>query len=464
MDRLTGADATMRQPRSDLEILASYGLRNWWIVACSMLAAVLFGLVYLMLAKPSYDASAVVIIQPQSSDPNVQQAPAATPELVRSQVEVLQSRRVLDAVVRKLALYRDPDFGGAPASTPNPYRIAVAEQALSDRLKVENDGRSFAISITVRSHDPDSSARIANAIATTDIEQERAQKVAVIQATQNGLASRLSDLRAQTLAAENSAESYRQSSGLVPLSSIPEDSESYSAATPASRQIIELAKENATLAGGASEAGARFSAQQRSIARGQGDSTSEVLASPVVSSLRSQEAEVAKRESELLAKYRPDHPLVRPVEDQLKRIRGEIRSEIGRIHNSVGSQARSSTQAFASADRYMHTLTSKRSGELTSSVRLTQLQDDAKLKRQIYTEFAGQTQRSAERAGLQLPDVNLASPAYAPIRPAAPKKSFVLLVSLIAGLVIGLLIAFARSLTVGRTVAVETLRESTVRG
>jgi uncharacterized protein involved in exopolysaccharide biosynthesis len=454
MDSVTEGGATWREPRSDLDILATYARRNWWIVAASVVACLLLGVGYLAIAKPSYDASAVVIVQPQNSDPNAQQLPA-TPELVRSQVEVLQSRRVLDAVVSGLKLYRDPEFGGSTAFAPTPYHIAAAEQALSDRLKVDNDGRSFAISITVRSRDPDKSARIANAIANTDIDQERARKVALIQSTQNGLASRLSDLRTQTLAAENAAESFRQASGLVPLSSIPEDSESYSAATPASREIIELAKENASLAGDASQTRARLMAQQREIASGRGDSTTEVLASPVVSNLRAQEAEVAKREAELLAKYRPDHPLVRPIEDQLSRIRGAIGSEIGRIHSSVASQARASAQAFGSANGYMRSLSSRRSGELASSVRLTQLQDDAKLKRQVYTEFAGQMQRAAERAGLQLPDVNLASAASAPIRPAAPKKSFVLLASVIAGLMLGLVLGFARSLAVGRALVVE---------
>ena len=454
MDSLTDGGATWRQPPSDLDILTSYARRNWWVVAACVLVCLVLGIAYLAMAKKSYDASAVVIIQPQNSDPNAQQLPA-TPELVRSQVEVLQSRRVLDAVVTDLKLYRDPEFGGATGYAPTPYHIAAAEQALSDRLKVENDGRSFAISITVRTHSPDKSARIANAIANTDIDQERARKVAIVTSTQNGLSSRLADLRAQTLAAENTAESYRQASGLVPLSSIPEDSESYSAATPASRQIIELAKENSTLAGDASQASAAYAAQQRAIASGRGDSTSEVLASPVVSNLRAQEAEVGKREAELLAKYRPDHPLVRPIEDQLAQIRSSIRSEINRIHASVGSQARASAQAFGSADNYMRRLASKRSGELTESVRLTQLQDDAKLKRQVYTEFAGQMQRAAERAGLQLPDVNLASPASPPIRPAAPKKSFVLLVSLVAGLVSGLVLGFARSLAVGRAVMIE---------
>src|SRR5690349_15471919 len=141
MDGLTEGGAVLRQPPSDLDILASYGRRNWWVVAACVLLCLLLGIAYLAMARKSYDASAVVIIQPQNSDPNAQQVPA-TPELVRSQVEVLQSRRVLDAVVTGLKLYRDPEFDGSAGYAPTPFHIAAAEQALSDRLKVDNDGRS----------------------------------------------------------------------------------------------------------------------------------------------------------------------------------------------------------------------------------------------------------------------------------------------------------------------------------
>jgi succinoglycan biosynthesis transport protein ExoP len=458
MDALTDEVATARASPSDLEMLAAFGRRNWWLVAACGALGLLGGLVYVALAPRSYEASAVLIIQPRSSDPSSQQSPPATPELVRSQVEVLQSRSVLDPAVRQLALYHDPEFDGAAGAPPTARRIAAAEQALSDRLTVDNDGRSYAINLTVRSHDPEKAARIANAIASLYVEQERAQKINQIESTQRSLGTRLADLREQTLASENAAESFRRASGLVPLSSIPEDSESYSAATPASREIIELAKENADLAGKAAEGRARLMSQQRAIASGHGDSTVEVLASPVIANLRQQEADVAKQKAELLAKYRPDHPLIRPIEDKLAQIRSEISAETARVHSSVASNAGASTEAFGTADRYMDALTSRRSGELSASTRLSQLQDDAKLKRKVYEEFAAQMQRATEQASVQLPDVNLASPASAPIRPSAPKKGPVLLVAVAAGLLLGILLGLARSLIARPGTLVEVRR------
>ena len=460
MEAITSTRSETRYTRSDLEILADYGRRKWWVVAGCVAAALLAAIAYLLIARPSYTATAVLIMQPQSDQPNAQQS-TPTPELVRSQLEVLDSRAVLDATVRKLKLYNDPEFqGDASASSPLAYRIVQADEVLGTRVDAENDGRSYAISLSVTTHNPDKSARIANAIAATYIDQQRAHKVRLIEATRATLASRLADLRAQTLQAENGADAFRRQHGLVPLSSIPEDSESYAAATPASRQIIELAKENATLAGSAAEASAALTAQQRAIASGRGDSTAEVLASPVVTNLREQEANLAKNEAELLARYQPDHPLVRRTQAELGRVRREIGSEIGRIHTSVTSQARAGGQAFRAADDYMNRLASHRSGEISASTRLTQLQDDAKLKRQVYEEFAGQMERASERAGLQLPDVALVSPASAPSRPSAPHKAFVLIAALLVGLILGLILGIGRSIAGGRTVEIDRVRTS----
>jgi uncharacterized protein involved in exopolysaccharide biosynthesis len=446
MDTIVETSSTSSRSASDIELIASFTRRNWWVVVAAVALALAAAVAYLLLARPSYTATAVLLIQPQSDQPNAQER-LATPELVRSQLQVLNSRAVIDATVRKLELYKDPEFsGGAATSASTPTRIAHADEALSERVTAENDGRSYAISLSVSSHDPDKSARIANAMATTYIELQRTQKVKLIEATRESLGNRLADLKGQTIAAEDAADLYRTQHGLVPLSSIPEDSESYAAATPSSRQIIELAKENATLAGEKASAAANYAAQQRAINGGRGDSTSQVLSSSVIADLRQQESVLAKNQAELLERYHSDHPLVQRNEAELRRIRGELAQEIQRIHSSVASQARASSQAFGAADNYMNQLAARRSGEISSSTKMTQLQADAKLKRTIYEEYAGQMERAAERAGLQLPDVALVSPASPPIQPSAPDKPFILLASLIVGLMAGLLVSIGRSI------------------
>ena len=452
------ATTTRRQKRerSDFELLQDYGRRNWRVVLACVVAAVGIAVLYLALSQPSYKATAVMIMQPQSTQGEDQQAAPATPELVRSQLEILKSQRVLSLAVDRLNLARDPAFTAeAPGGASIAVRKAAAREELAERLLVENDGRSYTITLTASAADPEKAARIANTVAQAYIEVQRQQKVRIVEAAEQGLSRRLADLRSQTIFAEQLAENYRQQSGLVPLSSVPEDSESYAAATPASREIIEMSREHASLAAQRAQALARSSAQRNSISRGRGDSTAEVLSSSVVSNLRVREAQLSQRRSELLARYEPAHPLVGPVEAELAQIRRQLGDEIQRIHSSVDSQARASQQAFRSGDAFMQQLAGERSSDLAASTRLNQLQRDAKIKRETYEEFAAQMQRAAERASLQLPDVLLVSPASPPIRDSAPNPALLLLVAAIIGLVIGLALGLLRSMLSNREVVVD---------
>ncbi|HVF83931.1 MAG TPA: Wzz/FepE/Etk N-terminal domain-containing protein [Sphingomicrobium sp.] len=429
-------------PQSDRQLLAAFVRRNWWVVLGCTLVALLLAWLYLQSRDEEYKATAVLIIQPQNTQGDTREAQPATPELVRSQLEVLRSQRVLDEAVRQMKLDREPKFVGDAAA---PLRPAAAREELRERLEAENDGRSYIITLAASDEAPDKAAALANTVASAYVAAQRQQKVQAVDATRLALSQRLAALRNDTVAAEQAAENYRQRAGLVPLSSIPEDSESYSAATPASREIIEMSRERAALAARDAEASARYHAQRQAISRGRGDSTSEVLSSSVISSLRTQEAELARRESELLARYEANHPLVRPVQAQLSEVRQSILQEISRIQASVASAAGASSQAMRRGDQFMDQLEGKRSRDLAASTRLSQLQREARLKRDTYEEFAAQMQRAGERAGLQLPDVTLVSAATPPVRPSGTPAALVLLLAVAAGFLLGLLLAALRT-------------------
>ncbi len=440
-----------------MQLLVDYGRRNWWVIAVCVAGSLIIAAIYLALRQPTYRATAIMLIQPQSSDADSREVSPATPELVRSQLEILKSQRVLDAAVARLKLPDDPQFTKGLASVAGrPLRAAAASETLLNRIDAENDGRSYAIRLSAEDSNPDKAVRIANVVASTYIDMQQSQKVRTIERTRTALEGRLSDLRDQTTAAEMLAEDYRRRSGLIPLSSVPEDSESYAASTPASREIIEMSKEHAALAAKRAEAQARYASQQRAIAAGQGQSTAEVISSPVVADLRSREVDRAQRLSVLETRYGPDHPLVRPAREELAQVQQNLSAEVRRIHSSVASQAGASSQAFRSGDAFMGQLESARSRDLAAATQLNQLQREAHLKRENYEEYAKQMQRAAERVGLQLPDVILVSPASRPYRPSGANASLVLAIAALLGLLVGLVAGFARSLMADRRVAVRT--------
>ncbi|MEO6388717.1 MAG: GumC family protein [Croceibacterium sp.] len=449
---LDAATSGEEPPRSDFQLLGDYVRRNWWLILVCTAAALVAGVLYIKLAKPSYRATAVVLIQPQGPVGDRETAPQlATPELVRGQLEILRSQNVLSATVAKLHLDSDHDFiRKVPASSNAAVRNAAAREELLDRLELANDGRSFIVSLTATAAEPNQAASIANTTVASYIEVGRDQKVQAIERNQQVLQRRLDLLRSMMIDAEQQAEAFRVRAGLVPLSSVPEDSESYAASTPASREIIEMSKEHASLAAQRAQAQARYGAQQRAIAAGQGQSTAEVLSSSVVADLRIRESQLAERRSELLARYSPDHPLVAPVEAELAQVRNDISREVQRIHSSLRSQASASSAAFSSADAFMRKLANDRSRDITASTRLRQLQRDAQIRRETYEEYAMQAQRASGRAELQLPDALLISPASPPLRATGRPAAVVLFGFGLAGLIFGLMLGLLRSVLASR--------------
>ena len=451
MNAVTQSEEIRLRAREDRSLLADFTRRNWWVFVLCLGLAAIAAVLFIANSRPEYEATAVLLIQPQGTGIDDRDAAVATPELVRSQVSIIQSQRVLAAVVDRLGLEDDPAFTrDAPANAGPRDLEAAARDELADRLTVENDGRSYTINLSVSAEDPARAAQITNTAATTFIELQKEQKVGLIESTQDALGQRLTDLRAQAIEAEDQAEAFRRQSGLLPLSSLPEDAESYTNATPSSREIIELTRERAGLAADRATAVGKMRAQESAIRRGQGGSTAEVLASPVITQLRIEQSQLERQESELLAKYTPDHPLVIPVRAELQQLRATIADEIARIHASVRSSAEASSDAVGMSNSQMSALEGKRSRDLAASIRLRQLQRDAQLSRDNYERYASQMQQTTERAGLQLPDVVLISAASPPLRDEGQPAALIVLLALAAGFLLAAPIAIFRSMQAGR--------------
>ncbi|MBX4377642.1 hypothetical protein K4H02_21525, partial [Mycobacterium tuberculosis] len=100
-----------------------------------------------------------------------------------------RSNRVLSQVIDRTGLAKDPEFNGnlkdkgwlaavrelfSTDSTPDTAsREALLVRNLSDNLTVERSAQNFVFDITVKSSDPQKSARLANTLSDVFIEEQR---------------------------------------------------------------------------------------------------------------------------------------------------------------------------------------------------------------------------------------------------------------------------------------------------
>ena len=200
--------------------------RVWLIIAVTLVALATAGIALVAL-KPVYSATALVLVDPSKKnllEPETQFAGSSSDSLrVDSEVELVKSETTLLAVAQELDLATDPEFGlqlGLRDMLLAFFRIAEPElptgdEALSavlgslrDAITVQRRGITFLIAISARSGRPEFSARLANSIARTYIQQQLEAKVASTLASRDIIQARIADASATVAQSENAFDAF----------------------------------------------------------------------------------------------------------------------------------------------------------------------------------------------------------------------------------------------------------------
>jgi uncharacterized protein involved in exopolysaccharide biosynthesis len=393
-----------------------------------------------------YKSEAIVMVQPVGNlaDQNTLN-PGVPPEIVRSQLEVARSQNVVGPVVDHLGLTKDPEFAAKGAKSVQTQRATVISH-VADRLNVDNDGRSATIHFVFTANSPQKAAQVAGAIAEQYIATQSEIKNRATLATEGRLDARLANLREQAFGAEQAAEDYRRSVGLITLAPAPDGSDGSTAMSYSARYLDEFSRQAASLTAASAQASAKAKGAAADMSSSGGASTPEALSSSVVSSLLQQDSDLAKTEASLASKYTAEHPQLIQVRAERAQIHRALAAARGNVEGSLRIEANSAATAERSASARANVLQARVNQEVAEGVRYRQLSREATIKRQTYEEFAHQAGTIAARSLLQLPDAVLVSPASLPIKPSWPNRWLIVALGCIAGLVAGCVVAILRSL------------------
>ena len=404
--------------------------------------------------KESFTATANVLLDSRQRD--VVRVQSVLPNLppdtniVDTEVEVLRSRALAEAVMVILKLDQDPEFNPAlsppggikgliaklQGKPPTPLKGKVAaapgpqaRQAIVDRvlggLKVGRSGLTYMINISYRSPDPIKAAKIANMFADLYIaDQLSAKSKATVEASE-WLGGRLAQLKGDVERAEAQVEQYKIANNLL----------SSQGATLTEQQINTLDQQLASSRAEAAEREARLSTAQSQLARGStGDDVGEALGSQVVQQLRGQRAEVSRRVAELEARYSDKHPQLIEKRKELNEIDNQIRQEIARVISNLDAQAQVARQRVASIQGSVSSAKGALEGNNRAGVRLRELERNAEAVRAVYETFLGRFRETSAQSGLAQSDARVVSWAKPPTNPTSPDiKLGLLLAFLLAG-------------------------------
>jgi polysaccharide biosynthesis transport protein len=441
------------------ELLRMFNRRKWQLVGVTALICALTGLVLVQLT-PEYRSSALVMLDTRkarvTNTTDVLTSGLVDVPAVQTEIEVLRSAGLLGRVSDKLALDKDPEFGAAPvglvggvvrdvkqyfekwfpAENPPPTRPGAAQDgprsravtALARALITNVRGRSYVIAISVDSSDPLKAKRIVDAITDFYLVDQLQAKLDANKRATEFFNDRLEELRRNVEASERAVASYREKAGLT----IGKDS------TITSQSLSELNTQLIQARAQRADRESRLIALQQA-ARNPATlgGVTEVLANSLISSLRAQEAEVARRVGDLNQRYGDSHPRMLQTRAEQGQIQGRIAQEVAKIISSLQGDAEAARSKEMELQAQVDALEKRAGGLNQSEVELRQLERESQSSRAVYEDFLKRFKELREQQDIQQPDARVLSAATIPTTPVFPRYGLTMFAALVVGLVLG---------------------------
>jgi capsular exopolysaccharide synthesis family protein len=455
-------------------------MRKLWrhrrmIAACTVILGGIAGVVAWSL--PSYYV-AEARVQVGVQNPRVFSAEAiitdTNPDAERVQNEgfVLQSRTLAKEVIDKLHLATDPNFNpelqkpsfwarnfSLSAWLPEGFKDWLSglhakpaagtpppDQALSKRdnrlidillshIDVSLLGRSYVLSIKADSQDPNMAAAIANTLAKTYLDYQRAEKIATMDKVDKFLLNRINELREQVRKSDQAVEDYRRSHGLYKSSS----------SNVTAQQLTELNSQLIAAQTAKAEADSRLNEAQSLSKSGLGnESVPDVLKSPLIASLKQQEADAERRMAEMGAMYGPRYPAMINARAEVANARAKIAAEIAKTVDGLAREARTADARYEAVRQDFERLKNKMGTVNDASIQLDALERDSTVNRNLLEAMLNRAKQSNGAEAILQADAKLVSPAAPPEAPGFPPKSLIAFLGLVGGFLIGAAIALLR--------------------
>ncbi|MDT8343706.1 MAG: polysaccharide biosynthesis tyrosine autokinase [Thermohalobaculum sp.] len=454
----------------DLRALLLTVWRRKWVLILSFVAVMGLGYAYLRQQVPMYTATAQVMFG--TREERVVNIDAVVAEMsgvvaqrqLQNEFGIITSFQLLERVVEKLRLDRDPEFNWAlrPPSALSqwkadlraaladgilgewglvePRREGVADPmlaaenlrnglvaSLQGRLSVGAQPGSVIITISITSGDPRKAALIANTIADQYIVDQLEAKFAATSRASAWLSERLTELKDRVSESEAAVEGFKAEQSLDEGQGI----------TATQAQLTQLNTELISARASRAEAQARFSRVEERLKTDGFSAAADVVSSPLILTLRQQRAELARREAELATRYGDRHPNMINVRAEIRDVNSAITSEVRKIIDGLGNDVEVAHARERALGESLAELEQKYSGLSQNSVQLRQLVREAEANRLIYENFLQRFKETSEQESLQTADARVLSSAKPPFGPSSPNRKKVLGLAAAGGLVLG---------------------------
>lgn len=438
------------------ELKAMIYRQRYWIIG-AVLTALFLGFAATMLATRIYRSTASVQIEEntpiltrgqEAVEPTV--TASNMQRYMQAQIDVLKSRYLAGRVTDQLKLPQNPMFlklmglNGAELA-PDALRGTIISIVQSN-MTAEAPGLSQVVTISYESPNPSISAAVANAYAENLITGSLERKYESSSYARDFLSRELERAKQRLENSERAALHYARSAQIVDMSGpAPSSSEggSTSVLPSASLPAASLVQMNSDLAGART---ARIQAEQRwrTASAMPLMGLPEVVQNGAIQNLQSERAALVATLNKLEQTFTADYPDVVRVKSSIASIDNEIQTRARQVLDSIRQQYVAAARQERAIAARMGGLKADTLHEQDRRVQFDILNREAATNRALYDSLLQRYREVSTAAGVTNNNISVLDRATANGVPVSPKPLRNMFLALVAGLGLGLGIAFVR--------------------
>ena len=422
------AEAVFHEEKVNLRHYWHVVLERRWLVVTAFFSVFALCLIYLFNTQRIYQASARMQIDRESENvlniKDVFAVDGREQDYLQTQYKNLQSRSLIEAVVAKLKLDKDPP------SAPAPDVI----RAVGNDITIAPLRLSRLVDVKVEHPDPNQAAAIANTLMEMFIQQNMNQKMTRSLDALRWLKVEADNLEQDVEKKDQALQTYRVEKKMV---SLEESQNIVLQALKQAQADLDRARSDAAAAQKLDEEVERLLAAGTSI-----DSVPQVASNLLIQDMRKVLAEREALLANLLKRYKDKYPDVIRVREEIASLKDSIQKESRKVREAIRTEAELARAKEASMSSE---LKKKEQESFELSKRriqydvLSRQADQSKLLYNVVLQRMKETDLTSKD---KAQNMRVVDKAVVPLRPIKPRLLLTLFFGVLGGLGVAIGLAF----------------------
>jgi succinoglycan biosynthesis transport protein ExoP len=413
--------------------------RRKWVAISFFVAVTALVSIATFLMTPKYQATATIAFSKDDNDTlgfkdeNTNRGDSLDfASELDTQVKILQSDTLGEAVIDTLHLDQNPKFAGAPANGASQQDATQRKRHLldvyHDNLVVEKEKTSRIITIQFMSADRKVPADVVNTLANAYIEHNFKAKFDATTRVSAWLSGQLAELQKNVQSSQELLVAYQKAHGIiggdekqnVVTTALEELNHDYTAA-----QADRIQKEVAYRIAQSGDA---------ELMKSEPDA--------LIDKLHTQEAELRTEFAKASAQLGPAHPKVIELTSEIQQIDTAITNEREKLRMKLRDQYQAAVQREKMSRSALESQKQAASELNESAIQYDLLKHDVDSNRALYETLLTRMKEASVTAGLKSSNIQILDSATVPIHPSKPDVPKNIGLGVFFGLFGGILLAF----------------------